>query len=103
MISFQAETGFLRQFLPQGEVTAVGIEVGFPQRLFRRGDGPGRRAQGILVRRQLDDAGRVQAQFPGHLLDRLARFVDRLGEYPRVRELGEGHRASPLFSRSRLK
>ena len=56
---------------------AVGVQVQLPQHGLHGLERLGRRAEGILVRGQLDDAGGVQAVFAGHLFDRTAGHIHR--------------------------
>ena len=74
-----AQTPFLGQLLPQQKITAIRIQMRFAQGALPGRYGQRRRPQGIFIRGELADAGRIEPQLPRHLINRLARLVDRLG------------------------
>jgi hypothetical protein len=65
------------QLLFQVKRVAVGVKVHLLERLAHGGQTQARRAERVFVRRELDDAGGVQAEFAGDFLDGPARLIHR--------------------------
>ena len=97
-----------RDGLAEGIAGRIGIEMNAPGCGLHRGDGRGRRAVGVLVAGQLDDAS--DAEFAFDLFGRLARRVGvELVDPVRGGGLGSGHgeilrqsRREPRVSRASL-
>jgi hypothetical protein len=65
------------ELLFQVKRVAVGVKVHLLERLAHGGQTQARRAERVFVRRELDDAGGVQAEFAGDFLDGPAGLIHR--------------------------
>ena len=86
-----------RQFLAQIEAARIRVAVRLRQAARHRFDGLRRRAQGVLVRSQLDGG---DAELPLHLLDGLAGDVKRQAGHARGHQPGKLFRCHCLRSRT---
>ena len=75
-----AEPVTARELLAQREAAAVRIKLALLERALRRRHRTRRRAEGIFVGRELDDARRVEPKLARDLFDRLAGFINRLSQ-----------------------
>ena len=79
------EGPLLGQLLAQEGAAAVRVEMAMIEGLLGGGETQRRRAERVLVGRELDDGARIQAELAGDDFDGTSRLIDGLGEDGPVR------------------